>query len=236
MLDNSLLLPWCLKIKSFRWFSFWPLRGSDLFENTQNVFVFSHHFVWSHHISTTIFLTLQFFCHQGAYRSKILSWMDSSSYPDRNCGSQYRLHMRWFFFFYSHCHNGGDVTSLTGNYSFQELEIMSTLVHFLIAWLYSWLILLLLFLLLIHALFLPPFFPHNLPAITAVAAPPPLTPPPLPPRPPSLPPPLPPHPVLLHLASKLIPQTVVWWSQLHDTRHFPDNWRRSGFLREDLLS
>ena len=111
--------------------------------------------------------------------------MDSSSYPDLNCGSQYRVHVRWYLFVNSHCHNGGHVTSQTGNYSFQELEIMST--HFLIAWLYSRLILLLL--LLIHALFLP----NNFPA----AAPPPPLPPPHPPA------------VLLHLASKLIPETVV---------------------------
>ncbi len=40
-----------------------------------------------------LFLTLQFFFHQGAHMSKILSRMDSTSPHDRNCGSQYRVNV-----------------------------------------------------------------------------------------------------------------------------------------------
>ncbi len=40
----------------------------------------------------------------------------------------------------------------------------------------------------------------------------------------------------IYPASNLIQEPVVWWSQLHHTRHFSDSWWRSGFLhcQEDL--
>ncbi len=66
-------------------------------------------FEWSHHIPTTIISDSSFFCHQGAHRFRLWSWMDSSSPHNRNCGSQYRVNVWQFLFAYFHCCNEGDV-------------------------------------------------------------------------------------------------------------------------------
>ncbi len=95
LVDTSPILPWHLMIFILTTRGLWPVRKYLGWICLFMVFGLRGHIIYLRQL----FLTIQFFCHQGILRFEIWSQMDSSSPHGRNCGSQFLINLfslpRW---------------------------------------------------------------------------------------------------------------------------------------------